>query len=68
MGLYMFQALLADLNEALHKRRLVYCVLFMSVGCSRFLISNQSLVQPTDIKEHAIYQVPFVQRLLKMSK
>jgi hypothetical protein len=32
-GLYMFRALLAHLQEALHKRRLVYCVRVMSVGC-----------------------------------
>jgi hypothetical protein len=32
-GLYMFQALLAHLQEALHKRHLVYCVHVVSVGC-----------------------------------
>jgi hypothetical protein len=32
-GLYMFRALLAHLQEALHKRHLVYCVHVMSVGC-----------------------------------
>jgi hypothetical protein len=40
-SLYMFRALLAHLQEALHKRYLVYCVRVMSVGCT--------LVQPTDI-------------------
>jgi hypothetical protein len=34
-GLYMFQALLAHPQEALHKRHLVYCVCVMSVGCAR---------------------------------
>jgi hypothetical protein len=29
----MFRALLAHLQEALHKRFLVYCVRVMSVGC-----------------------------------
>jgi hypothetical protein len=33
-GLYMFQALLAHPQEALHKQRLVYCVRVMSVGCT----------------------------------
>jgi hypothetical protein len=31
----MFRALLARLQEALHKRHLVYCVRVMSVGISR---------------------------------
>jgi hypothetical protein len=34
-GLYMFRALLAHLQEALHKRHLVYCVRVMSVGGTR---------------------------------
>jgi hypothetical protein len=34
-GLYMFRALLAHLQEALHKRHLVYCMRVMSVGCTR---------------------------------
>jgi hypothetical protein len=34
-GLYMFRALLARRQEALHKRHLVYCVRVMSVGCTR---------------------------------
>jgi hypothetical protein len=32
-GLYMFRALLAHLQEALHNEHLVYCVRVMSVGC-----------------------------------
>jgi hypothetical protein len=33
-GLYMFRALLAHLQEALHKHHLVHCVRVMSVGCT----------------------------------
>jgi hypothetical protein len=33
--LYMFRALLAQPQEALHKRNLVYWVRVMSVGCTR---------------------------------
>jgi hypothetical protein len=32
-GLYMFRALLANPQEAIHKRHLVYCVRVVSVGC-----------------------------------
>jgi hypothetical protein len=41
-GLYMFQALLAHPQEALHKRHLVYCVRVMSVGCTRTGVLLQS--------------------------
>jgi hypothetical protein len=34
-GHYMFRALLVHLQEALHKRHLVYCVRVMSVGVLR---------------------------------
>jgi hypothetical protein len=34
-GLYMFRALRAYPQEALHKRQLVYCVRVMSVGLQR---------------------------------
>jgi hypothetical protein len=34
----MFRALLAHLQEALQKRRLVYCVCVMSVGCTRIVV------------------------------
>jgi hypothetical protein len=48
-GLYMFQALLARPQEALHKRHLVHCVHVMSVGCTRIKwIHFKILVQPTD--------------------
>jgi hypothetical protein len=39
-------ALLAQPEEALHKRHLVYCVRIMSVGCTRIELE---LVQPADI-------------------
>jgi hypothetical protein len=42
-GFYMFRALLAHPQGALHKRHLVYCVRVMSVG------STPILVQPIDI-------------------
>jgi hypothetical protein len=48
-GLHMFRALLAHPQEALHKRHLVYCVLVMSVGCTRIEAEASILVQPTDI-------------------
>jgi hypothetical protein len=41
-GLYMFRALLAHLQEAVHKRHLVYCVHVMSVGCTRIGVELQS--------------------------
>jgi hypothetical protein len=39
-GLYMFRALLAHPQKALHKRHLVYCVCVMSVGCTRIVSSD----------------------------
>jgi hypothetical protein len=41
-GLYMFGALLAHPQKALHKRHLVYCVRVMSDGCSRIGAPLQS--------------------------
>jgi hypothetical protein len=38
----MFRALLAHLQEALHKRRLVHCVRVMSVGCTRRGVEHSS--------------------------
>jgi hypothetical protein len=40
-GLYMFRALLAHPQQALHKRNLVYCVRVMSVGCPRIGTSHK---------------------------
>jgi hypothetical protein len=57
-ALCMFRSLLAHLQEAPHKRHLVYCVRIMSVGCGRLQFHCN----------RAIDQVPFVYRLLKMSK
>jgi hypothetical protein len=42
-------------QKVLHKRHLVYCVRFMSAGCTR-VAANWHNTQ-------AIYQVPFVKRL-----
>jgi hypothetical protein len=39
-GLYMFPALLAHSQEALHKRHLVYLVRVMSVGCTNSWAAN----------------------------
>jgi hypothetical protein len=41
-GLYMFRALLAHPQEAIHKRYLVYCVRIMSVGCTRIEVELQA--------------------------
>jgi hypothetical protein len=38
----MFRALLADPQEALHKRHLVYCVRIMSVGCATIAVSQRN--------------------------
>jgi hypothetical protein len=46
-GLYMFRALLAHPQEALHKRHLVYWVRIMSVGCGT--------MKPTWCTFHSIY-------------
>jgi hypothetical protein len=63
-GLYMFRALLAHLHEALHKRHLVYCLGVMSFDCTRNGVAGAA----NGHNMHAVYQVSFVQRLLKMSK
>jgi hypothetical protein len=60
-GLYMFQALLAHPQEAMHKWHFVCCVRIMSVGCTNPGAANWHNM-------HAIYQVSFVQHLLRMSK
>jgi hypothetical protein len=43
-GLYMFRALLAYPQEALHKRHLVYCVSVMSVSRYQFRSETQNFV------------------------
>jgi hypothetical protein len=44
-GLYMFRALLAHPQDALHKRHLVYCVRVMSVDCTRVQRSDITRTQ-----------------------
>jgi hypothetical protein len=39
-GLYMFRALLAHLQEALHKQHLVYCMHVFSVDCTRAKVEH----------------------------
>jgi hypothetical protein len=45
-GLYMFWALLAHPQEALHKQHLLYCTRYVSWLCQH---GTPTLVQPTDI-------------------
>jgi hypothetical protein len=52
-GFYTFRALLAQPQEVLHKRHLVYSVHVMSVGCTRIGAANWN-------DTHAIYQVLLV--------
>jgi hypothetical protein len=61
MDLYMFRELLGHLQELLHKRHFVYCVRVMSVGCTGIGAANRRNM-------HVIYQVPFVQQILRKSK
>jgi hypothetical protein len=56
--LYIIRALLAYPREALHKRHLVYYVIFMSVGCTGIEVE----VNPSAANwhnTHAVYPVPF---------
>jgi hypothetical protein len=39
-GLYMYRALLAHRQEALHRQQLAYCVHVMSVGCTRVKVER----------------------------
>jgi hypothetical protein len=39
-GIYMFRALLAHPQEAIHKRQLVYCVRVLLVDCTRVKTKN----------------------------
>jgi hypothetical protein len=68
-GLYMFQELIAHLQEAPH---FVYCVGFVSVGCTSVKVAPvlKFHFNPGQANWHnmyAIYQVPFVLHLLRMS-
>jgi hypothetical protein len=60
----MFQALLAHLQEALHKKQLVFCVRVMSDGCYQ----DPILMAAKRQNMHAKYQLLFVQPPLKMTK
>jgi hypothetical protein len=61
----MFRTLLANPQEALHKRHLVYCKHVMSVDCAR-IHSNPGAANLHNT--HTVYQESFVQDLLRMSK
>jgi hypothetical protein len=54
--LYTFRAILAELQDALHKRHVVYFVPVISVGCIRIVVE---LVQPADItcKQYTTYRL-----------
>jgi hypothetical protein len=70
-SIYMFQALLAYHQEALHKQQLVYCVGMVSAGCYQSwsgtgvgwtdTSSTPTLVESSRHNKHAIYQLLFVQ-------
>jgi hypothetical protein len=64
----MFRALLAHPQEVLHKQQPVYCVRVVSVGCHQGWSGTPTLVTASRHNTHTIYQVLFVQRLLKTSK
>jgi hypothetical protein len=56
----MFRALLAHLQEALHKQRLVYCVRVMPVACYHNWSGTQSHSNPGS-SQQTFYQLFFVQ-------
>jgi hypothetical protein len=70
--LYMFRASLTHPQQVQPKRHLVYCVRVMSVGCTRIEDRDWSFrFNPGAANihnTHTICQLPFVWRLLKMSK
>jgi hypothetical protein len=49
-GLYMFRALLAHPQQALHKRHLVYCVRVMTVCCTRTGVELVSVQTPVPLQ------------------
>jgi hypothetical protein len=53
----MFRALLANLQEVLHKRHLVCCVRVMSVGCIRFGMFHSN---PGGAKRHLLTLDTFI--------
>jgi hypothetical protein len=71
IGLYIFRALLAHPQEVLDKRYLVYCLRVISVACIGVKVELLFSFNPgagNSYNTHAIYQVPLVWRLLRMSK
>jgi hypothetical protein len=50
----MFRALLANLQEALHKRHLVYCVRITSAGCTTIGVPLQSWCSQLTLYERNI--------------
>jgi hypothetical protein len=76
-GLYVFRALLAHPKEGQRKRQFVYYVRVMSVSCTRVKVEQISLDwYQSHFKSgaanwhntHAIYQVPLLNRLLRLSR
>jgi hypothetical protein len=55
-GLYMFWALVVQLQEAPHKQRLVYCVRVMSVGCYQGWSGTPVPLQPWLVDVRLYYQ------------
>jgi hypothetical protein len=65
----MFRALLAHLQEALHKKNWYIVCVLCRLAATRVRVSSIiTLVAANRHNTHAIYQMLFVQRLLKMSK
>jgi predicted nucleotide-binding protein (sugar kinase/HSP70/actin superfamily) len=57
-GLYMFRALLAHPQEALHKRHLVYCVRIMSVGCGTVAVTLPLILNKLNEKRITFISLP----------
>jgi hypothetical protein len=63
----MFRALLAHLQEALHKQQLVFCLRVMSVGCyqdwsgtASFLIAVDSSLSSKDHIDQMMFKLGFI--------
>jgi hypothetical protein len=63
-----FEHLVAHHQEALLIQQLVYFVRIISAGCYQGWSGTPTVVATNRHNTHAIYQLLFVQRLLKMSK
>jgi hypothetical protein len=57
----MFRALLSHPQEALHIRRLAYCVRVMSVGCTGIGVFHSSPGAANWHNTHVVCQAPFVE-------